>query len=401
MDKRVVSKRTLAEEWQEVRLGDICEVIGGGTPKTGVAEYWNGSIPWISSSDLTEKSITRIAVRNHITREAVKKSATQVIPSGSVLVVSRVGVGKVAINMQDVCTSQDFSSIVIKDSQKYLNTFLALYIKHNVNKLIAKNQGTSIKGFQKRELEKLLVPIVPIDVQQAIAETLQIWDTAIEKTEKLITEKEKRFLILVHKLIGRKQYKKGWNKALLGEIFDVHTHSSKTIYISDEGSFYIVDMGSVSRDGDLIASKKSSCEKDFLSSGELVMPKDDIGGGNIIGKVALIDEDRKYICGDHVYRLVLKKNISSSFLRFAINSKPINKRLRAKSNGTSQLGLGKKDVVKQPVWIPGFEEQDRIANILNTSHHEIDLLKKLAAFYCTQKRGLMQKLLTAKWRLTG
>ena len=131
----------------------------------------------------------------------------------------------------------------------------------------------------------------------------------------------------------------------------------------------------------------------MLEVGELVMPKDDIGGGNIIGKVAVVDKCGKYVCGDHVYRLRAKCMVNPIFIKYVINSATINKMLRAKANGTSQLGLGKKDVLSQVVRLPGMSAQQDIANTLGTAQQEIDLLKKLVDQYRTQKRGLMQKLL--------
>ena len=85
--------------------------------------------------------------------------------------------------------------------------------------------------------------------------------------------------------------------------------------------------------------------------------------------------------------------VNPIFIKYVINSATINKMLRAKANGTSQLGLGKKDVLSQVVRLPGMSAQQDIANTLGTAQQEIDLLKKLVDQYRTQKRGLMQKLL--------
>ena len=71
--------------------------IGGGTPSKEVAEFWQGSIPWISSSDLVDESIFNINITRFISTEALNQSATKLIPANSILIVSRVGVGKVAV----------------------------------------------------------------------------------------------------------------------------------------------------------------------------------------------------------------------------------------------------------------------------------------------------------------
>ena len=83
----------------------------------------------------------------------------------------------------------------------------------------------------------------------------------------------------------------------------VSAGTSKSAYISAGGQYWIVDMGSVSTEGKLIVSKATNYSSDFLRSGDLVMPKDDIGGGGIIGRVGYIDSDDVYVLSDHVYRL--------------------------------------------------------------------------------------------------
>ena len=153
-------------DWQEKTLGDVGEFIGGGTPSTKNNEYWNGNIPWISSSDLTEESIVSINMTRFISEEAVLQSATKLVPVNSVLIVSRVGVGKVAVSNLPLCTSQDFTNLVPLNQN---SIFLAYLIKLKTDNLLGFNQGTSIKGFVKSDLEslKLLIPTLPEQVKIA------------------------------------------------------------------------------------------------------------------------------------------------------------------------------------------------------------------------------------------
>ena len=127
--------------WSLAKLKDICGFIGGGTPSKEIEDFWCGNIPWISSSDLTESSIWKINITRHITPEAVTKSATQICPSNSILVVSRVGVGKVAIAPVEVCTSQDFTNLVCR---KHDARFLAYYIQSKMKMMAEKTQTGSI-----------------------------------------------------------------------------------------------------------------------------------------------------------------------------------------------------------------------------------------------------------------
>jgi len=131
-------------EWEEKRLGDVGTFKGGGTPSTEIKEYWNGNIPWISSSDILENNIHEILVSRFISNKAVKESATKIISKESILFVSRVGVGKIAVNKKDMCTSQDFTNMIPVGNDSY---FLAYYFLANKNLLIRHSQGTSIKGW--------------------------------------------------------------------------------------------------------------------------------------------------------------------------------------------------------------------------------------------------------------
>jgi type I restriction enzyme S subunit len=139
-----------------VRLEQTGSFIGGGTPSTKIKEYWNGNIPWVSSSDLAEQNIYKINKHRFITDDAIKNSATKKIPKNSILIVSRVGVGKVAINKNTICTSQDFQNLVTTNNN-YI--FLAYLIREKTKILTSYNQGTSIKGFVSSDLKNGTVEI--------------------------------------------------------------------------------------------------------------------------------------------------------------------------------------------------------------------------------------------------
>ena len=179
-------------EWVEKKLGELGEFLGGGTPSRKNSEYWIGNIPWISSSDINEDDIHNVSISQYINENAITESATKIIPKGSVLFVSRVGVGKLAINNKELCTSQDFTSFIPTD---VLNFFVAYYFAANSNLLKGLSQGTSIKGFSKSDLEdfKILYPSNPKE-QQKIASCLSAVDELItaqaDKIEQLQQHKK-------------------------------------------------------------------------------------------------------------------------------------------------------------------------------------------------------------------
>jgi len=164
-------------DWVEKRLGEVGDFIGGGTPDSSREDYWNGDIPWISSSDIKDGKIQEIEISRFITKEAIKESATKLVPKNSILIVSRVGIGKFAVAPEELCTSQDFTNLITKEN----SFFLAYLFQIKVNLFFRLSQGTSIKGFTGKDLQNLKLLIPSIHEQQKIATFLTALDGAIDQ----------------------------------------------------------------------------------------------------------------------------------------------------------------------------------------------------------------------------
>jgi len=266
--------------------------------------------------------------------------------------------------------------------------------------------GSTAQGIQRQKLEKILIyyPITKSE-QTAIATTLSDFDSLITSMRKLIDKKKMiKQGVMQELLTGKRRlpgFDKEWVTNPIGDLFKLNSTFSKSPFIQESGYFLIMDMGSISVDGKNIAYKRTDFNQDILCEGDLVMPKDDIGGGFIIGKVAYIDLGLKYVLGDHVYKLKLKSNSNSSlFFSYLINSDQINQELKKKVSGSAQLGLGRQSVNEQLVCFPAdFPEQNEIAHTLFDMDFEINKLESKLSKLKSLKQGAMQQLLTGKIRL--
>ena len=147
------------EDWVVVRLGDIADhLIGGGTPSTSNPDYWNGEIAWMTSAHINGRLVT--AGQRYITDIGLKKSSTNLIQKGNLLVATRVGIGKAAINSVDVAISQDLTGVIIK-KDKASEDYIYWFLLNNSNKLKSLAQGSTIKGILKDDLAKLKLPLPP------------------------------------------------------------------------------------------------------------------------------------------------------------------------------------------------------------------------------------------------
>ena len=165
-------------EWEEKNVGSLGNIVGGGTPSTKQKEYWCGKTVWISSVDISDNDINNINMTRFITQDAINDSATKIIPKRSILIVSRVGVGKVAKAPCDLCTSQDFTNIVNPDGDA---TFLSYAILRLMQSKLQCVQGTSIKGIPSGEIKNYILRIPCLAEQQKIADCLSSLDEVIEK----------------------------------------------------------------------------------------------------------------------------------------------------------------------------------------------------------------------------
>ena len=175
-------------EWELLEINYLADDFqSGGTPKTNVQEYWDGDIPWIQSSDLETNCLFEIKVQKSISEKGLKNSSAKIIPKDSIAVVTRVGVGKLAVMRHEYATSQDFLSL---SNLKSNIEFTAYLLYRLLQKEVTQLQGTSIKGITKVELlsKKVLIPSLP--EQQAIGAYFSNLDNLIASHQEKISQLE-------------------------------------------------------------------------------------------------------------------------------------------------------------------------------------------------------------------
>ncbi|WRG69695.1 restriction endonuclease subunit S [Helicobacter pylori] len=164
------------QNWQRVRLGDVAEIIGGGTPSTQVTSFWNGSINWFTP---TEIGITKYVHKSQrtITPLGLKKSSAKLLPIGTILLTSRASIGDCAILKVVATTNQGFQSLI--PLEKINNEFLYYLILTLKNKLLKLASGSTFLEVSPNKIKNLLIPLPPLNEQIAIANILSGLDSEI------------------------------------------------------------------------------------------------------------------------------------------------------------------------------------------------------------------------------
>ena len=166
------------EDWEQRKLGELAEIVGGGTPSTSVESYWDGDIDWYAPAEIGEQIYLKSSQRK-ITEEGLNKSSAKVLPVGTVLFTSRAGIGKTAILLKEGCTNQGFQSIVPNKDKldSYFIFTRSEELKRYGETVGAGSTFVEVSGKQMANME-LMMPTT-MDEQQQIGEYFQSLDHLI------------------------------------------------------------------------------------------------------------------------------------------------------------------------------------------------------------------------------
>lgn len=202
-----------------VRLGDICRFQSGGTPNKNNANFYNGTIPWITTVALNGNTIGEESAVEWITDEAIQESSAKVVPKNSIMVGTRVGIGKVAINSVPMSTSQDIISLVGIDESIWDELFLCKFILSKNDFLISQSRGATIKGIRIDTLSNLIIPDILIDEQRKIAAVLDKVSDLMAKRRQQMNKLDELVKSRFIELFGDpEQNPMAWNKQPLSKI---------------------------------------------------------------------------------------------------------------------------------------------------------------------------------------
>lgn len=161
---------SLPKSWVLTTVGAVYNIVGGGTPPTTNQEYWRGDIPWITSADIL--GLDGISPKRFINQQAIEESATNLVPPESIIVVTRVGLGKVALTKEAMCFSQD-SQALVQTEQYVLPQYALYYLSKAVQIFKYESRGTTIAGVTKKQLAALPLPLPPLAEQRRIVEAIE------------------------------------------------------------------------------------------------------------------------------------------------------------------------------------------------------------------------------------
>ena len=161
--------------WKWVKLGEVCEIIWWGTPKTDVLEYRNnGTIRRATPTDLGKvwEIISISTTEKYITELGLKSSSAKILPKGAVLFSSRASIGKIAISETELSTNQWFANFVCGENIQ--NTFLAYVLLYFTENIVVLSNSTTFKEVSKWSLKEFEIPLPDLETQSQIVSHLDL-----------------------------------------------------------------------------------------------------------------------------------------------------------------------------------------------------------------------------------
>lgn len=194
----------IPEGWKIERIGNVGEVIGGGTPSTENEEYWDGDIPWLSPVDLSDNTNVYVSRGSkNITELGLKKSSAKMMPTGTVLLSSRAPVGYVALAKNPICTNQGFKSVVCNTSV-IQPIYLYYYFRMNKNYLQSIASGATFPVLPGSMMKKIKVLLPTEKVQQEFSKRARIFIEKAELLSEQITNLTQQRGLLLPRLMSGK-----------------------------------------------------------------------------------------------------------------------------------------------------------------------------------------------------
>jgi len=407
------------DRWTAQTLGDLAQVVGGGTPSRDETRFWiGGKIPWATPTDLTANRSKYIAkTTEYITESGLSSSAAALLPAGSVLYTSRATIGAKAVAAIPMTTNQGFASFLPRTVDGEYLYYLLDLLTPVIKRLGA---GTTFDEVSKRDIRTVwcAVPSDP-DQQAAITRILDAVDTSLECTRAAIDRAREVKRALVQRVFSEGTRGAASKKTALGRLpksWDVVAVNSVvtsfqyglSVPMEPKGELPILRMGNI-QDGDVVLSDLkfvSLPPKDVapyhLRRGDVLFNR--TNSQEWVGKVGIYRHDDPAVFASYLIRVVPDAAmVDGYYLGHVLGSYQSQCRIkRYATPGVQQVNINAtnlgKVLIPLPVGDGGLHEQREIAAMLEAADAVVRSREPVLAAQQALKKSLLHDLLTGRVR---
>lgn len=348
------------------KLGDICEIVSGSTPKTSIDEYWDGDVKWITPAELNDDSYIISDSARKITELAVKKTGLISFPEGTVILSSRAPIGKVAIAGCEMYCNQGFKNLICSD--KINNKYLYWFLKGNTHFLNSLGRGATFKEISKAIVSEIEINIPDIEKQKKVVEIL-------EKVRGVIVLRKKELSILDNLIKARfvelfgdmKVNIKGWKIKTFEKMSCLITDGEHATPKRTTEGIYLLSARNVLNHSLQLNDVDYIDQQEYDRIAKRVMPQ----GGDVliscsgtVGRCCSVPSDLKFQMVRSVALIRFNEEINPVFAEYMITSDYLQEQINSSKTASSQSNLFQGKIRALKGFIPPIELQNQFADFV-------------------------------------
>ena len=401
------------------KLGEILDkIIGGGTPSKSEERYWNGNIPWASVKDINEEQVFLSYTQDCITEEGLKKSSSNLIPKGTVVIPTRMGLGRCVITTIDTAINQDLKAL-IPNTTKLESKYLLYWLKNNSLLIESMGSGTTVKGIRLEQLTDLEFKDIDLNIQQKIAKILSNYDDLIENNNKRIKILEEMaqkiykewfvdFKFPGHSTATFKQTELGeipsdWFLGTIKDINDVKGgYAFKSSDLKDTGKYGVIKIKNI-QSGDIDINSCQYIDERIAQKAEAFK----LGGGDMliamtgaqVGKVGIMPKtEQHYYLNQRVGKFVPNKEyiVNNQYLSMCTSSEKFNIQINNVASGAAQPNISTSQIENIEILVPKAEILTQFETLVNPLYMETMVLKEKIAILKQTRDLLLPRLISGE-----
>ena len=366
--------------WQSKTLGEVCEVMNGGTPKTGVPEYWDGKHLWITPAEMGKRSSPYSDdTERKITDRGLQNSSARMLPPHSVILSSRAPIGHLVINTEPMATNQGCKGLIPRTQLQH--KFLYYYLSSVVDLLNSLGTGATFKELSGGKLKEVTIPVPPLAEQERIVglldEAFAGLATAKANAEKNLQNACALFESYLQSVFTQRG--PGWVEKPLGEAL-VKTETTDPTR-SPQTEFDYIDVSSVSKETLAIEETQRLQGKDAPSRARKLVRTNDVLFATIrptLRRIAIVPEELdSQVCSTGYFVLRAKPDVDHRLVFYFLQTETFMTAMETLQKGASYPAVTDGDVRSQTIPIPPLKEQKKIASKLQSLREETQRLARL------------------------
>jgi type I restriction enzyme S subunit len=385
-------------EWKQPYIDEISELLTNGFVGTSLPHQTENSetgIRYLQGFNVRPNKLD-LTRTTWVTHDFHARNQKSQLRAGDVLVVQSGHIGTAAVVPEVAAGSNCHAVIICRFKTRIVDpNFASQYLNSQIGqaRLRGLHVGSSLPHINTSELGRFKLPLPPLHEQRKLAQLWVTWDAAIQKTEQLIAAKERHYSHELTRLISRGQHLHGHVGTFAEEVSTRNRggNGARVLSVTNSSGFVLPEDQFERR----VASADLSNYK-VVHRGQYAYNPSRIN----VGSIARLDgwDDGVLSPMYVVFRLDGNKVSSDYFLHW-LNSHEARQRIKNSAQGSVRETVSFSEFAAITIPLPALPTQTAIARYLNALREEIDLLGQSVAALKTQKRGLMQKLLTGQWRL--